>query len=71
MCKHFMVQASKVLSTGKANRVGAVYFAALQAAQLQDPDDYAVQAYNVFGDPTLQLAFASKAPFSHSLAIVV
>jgi len=71
MCKHFMVQASKVLSTGKANRVGAVYFAALQAAQLQDPDDYAVQAYNVFGDPTLQLAFASKAPHSHSLAIVV
>merc|ERR1711981_1467643 len=71
MCKHFMVQASKVLSTGRANRVGTVYFAALQAAQLQDPDDYAVQAYNVFGDPTLQLAFASKAPHSQSLAIVV
>lgn len=60
MCKHYMVQASKVLSSGKADRVGPVYFAALQAAQVQDPDEYAVQAYNVFGDPTLQLAFASK-----------
>jgi len=71
MCKHYMVQASKVLSTGKADRVGPVYFAALQAAQVQDPDDYAVQAYNVFGDPTLQLAFASKTPSVLPRSIVV
>merc|ERR1712232_667199 len=29
MCKHYMVQATKVLAAGKATRVGAVYFAAL------------------------------------------
>merc|ERR1719262_1262936 len=71
MCKHYQVQASKVLSTGKADRVGPVYFTALQAAQIQDPDDYAVQAYNVFGDPTLQLAFASKSTPQSLGSIVV
>jgi len=59
MCKHYMVQASIALKEGKVNRVGSVYTAALMAAQAQDPDDYAVQAYNVFGDPTLKLPFAA------------
>merc|ERR1712087_265629 len=59
MCKHYMVQASIALKQGKVNRVGSVYTAALMAAQAQDPDDYAVQAYNVFGDPTLKLPFAA------------
>merc|ERR1712110_650799 len=59
MCKHYMVQASVALKEGKVNRVGSVYTAALMAAQAQDPDDYTVQAYNVFGDPTLKLPFAA------------
>jgi len=58
MCKHYMVQASLALKDGKMTRVGSVYTAALMAAQAADPDDYAVQGYNVFGDPTLQLPFA-------------
>merc|ERR1711934_657023 len=58
MCKHYMVQASLALKDGKMTRVGSIYTAALMAAQAEDPDDYAVQGYNVFGDPTLQLPFA-------------
>lgn len=60
MCKHYMVQASLALKEGKMTRVGSVYTAALMAAQAADPDDYAVQGYNVFGDPTLQLPFAGS-----------
>merc|ERR1711865_840614 len=41
MCKQYMVQAT----------------VALMAAQAMDPDDYAVQGYNTFGDPTLRLPF--------------
>jgi len=59
MCKQYMVQASVALKEGKVNRVGSVYTAALMAAQSMDPDDYAVQAYNIFGDPTLKLPFAA------------
>lgn len=59
MCKQYMVQASVALKEGKLNRVGSVYTAALMAAQAMDPDDYAVQGYNVFGDPTLKLPFAA------------
>lgn len=62
MCKHYMVQASKVLAAGKVARVGAVFATALMAAQKQDPDKYAVEGYNAFGDPTLWLAFAKKGP---------
>jgi len=58
MCNQYMVQASVALKEGKVNRVGSVYTAALMAAQAMDPDDYAVQAYNIFGDPTLKLPFA-------------
>lgn len=60
MCKHYMVQASLALKEGKMTRVGSVYTAALMAAQAADPDDYAVQGYNVFGDPTLRLPFAGS-----------
>jgi len=62
MCKQYLVQASKVISTGAASRVGPVYFTGLTKAQQIDQDDYAMQAYNVFGDPTLLLAFAQGAP---------
>merc|ERR1712166_1395398 len=62
MCKQYMVQASVALKEGKLNRVGSVYTASLMAAQAMDPDDYAVQGYNVFGDPTLKLPFAAGAP---------
>lgn len=69
MCKHQMVQQSAVLQSGKASRVGQVYFTALTAAQAQDPDDYAVEAYNVFGDPTLRLAFAKSSPARPSILV--
>lgn len=59
MCKQYMVQATALIKDGKANRVGSVYTAALMAAQTMDPDDYAVQGYNTFGDPTLKLPFAA------------
>merc|ERR1712072_1204539 len=62
MCKKYMVQASVALKEGKMIRVGSVYTAALMAAQSEDPDDYAIQGYNVFGDPTLQLPFAGISP---------
>jgi len=58
MCKKYQEQAAEVISTGAAGRVGPVFFTALTKAQQLDRDDYAMQAYNVFGDPTLRLAFA-------------
>jgi len=61
MCKQYMVQATVALKEGKVKRVGSVYTAALMAAQAMDPDDYAVQGYNTFGDPTLRLPFAAGA----------
>merc|ERR1712048_507258 len=61
MCKKYQEQAAKVIRTGAASRVGSVYVTALTKAQAIDSDDYAMQAYNIFGDPTLWLAF-SKGP---------
>jgi len=58
MCKHYMVQASVALKEGKVTQVGSVYTTALMAAHSMDPDEYAVQGYNAFGDPTLTLPFA-------------
>lgn len=62
MCKKYQEEAAKVISTGAAGRVGPVFFTALMKAQQLDKDDYAMQAYNVFGDPTLWLAFAKGSP---------
>merc|ERR1712137_813290 len=61
MCKKYQEQAGEVIRTGAASRVGSVYVTALTKAQAIDADDYAMQAYNIFGDPTLWLAF-SKGP---------
>merc|ERR1711953_437261 len=61
MCKKYQEQAGEVIRTGAASRVGSVYVTALTKAQAIDSDDYAMQAYNIFGDPTLWLAF-SKGP---------
>jgi len=62
MCKKYQEQAAAVIASGAATRVGPVYFTALTKAQQLDRDDYAMQAYNMFGDPTLWLAFAKGAP---------
>jgi len=58
MCKKYQEQAAKAIAAGAASKVGPVYITGLMKAQQLDKDDYAVQAYNIFGDPTLHLAFA-------------
>jgi hypothetical protein len=63
MCKHYMVQASVALREGKVTQVGSVYTTALMAAHSMDPDEYAVQGYNTFGDPTLKLPFVASSMF--------
>merc|ERR1712176_911188 len=62
MCKKYQEQAAKVIATGAANRVGPVYITGLMKAQQLDKDDYVVQAYNIFGDPTLALPFVHGTP---------
>jgi len=62
MCKRYQEQAAKAIATGTASRVGPVYVTGLMKGQQLDKDDYTVQAYNVFGDPTLWLAFAHGTP---------
>lgn len=62
MCKRYQEQSAKAIATGAASRVGPVYVIGLTKGQQLDKDDYTIQAYNVFGDPTLRLAFAKGNP---------
>jgi len=68
MCKKQQQQAALALSRG-IGRIGAVYGTGLNKANQLDRDDYMVQAYNVFGDPTLWLAFAKGSPSSMDLMV--
>jgi len=64
MCKCYQRKAADAIGTGAASRVGMVYLTGLQKAQSEDKDDYMLEAYNIFGDPTLWLAFAKGTPLS-------
>lgn len=61
MCKKMQQQAALALGQG-VGRIGQVYATGLNKANQLDRDDYMVQAYNVFADPTLWLAFAKGSP---------
>jgi len=58
MCKKYQEQAALAIVNGAASRVGPVYVTGLTKGNQLDPDEYTVQAYNVFGDPTQWLNFA-------------
>lgn len=62
MCKRQQEQAATAITTGTANRIGMIYNIGLNKGNQITRDTYAVQAYNVFGDPTQAIIGASPAP---------
>jgi len=58
MCKKYQEQAALAIVNGGAHRVGPVYVTGLTEANQLDRDQYTVEAYNIFGDPTRWLNFA-------------
>merc|ERR1712048_1409018 len=49
-------------AAGKVRRAGPMFVASLAKAQVAAPDQARAQSYNVFADPSLELAFWGGAP---------
>merc|ERR1711972_61175 len=62
MCKRQQEQAATAITTGTANRIGMIYNIGLNKGNQITRDTYAVQAYNVFGDPTQAIVGAKPTP---------
>merc|ERR1711964_922099 len=62
MCKRQQEQAATAITTGTASRVGNIYNIGLMGGNQITRDTYAVQAYNVFGDPTQAIIGAKPTP---------
>jgi len=54
--------ATDAMTSGKATRVGAIYYAGIMYAYKLKPSQclYTLQGYNMFGDPSLELNFLKK-----------
>merc|ERR1712046_25110 len=62
MCKRQQEQAATAITTGTASRIGMIYNIGLNKGNQITRDEYAVQAYNVFGDPTQAIIGAKPTP---------
>merc|ERR1712187_911354 len=62
MCKRQQEQAATAITTGTASRVGMIYNIGLNKGNQITRDTYAVQAYNVFGDPPQAIVGAKPTP---------
>jgi len=56
-CLDYLRAAPQVLADGKVTRMGPMFVASLAKAQVAAPDRARTQAYNVFADPALEIAF--------------
>merc|ERR1712130_230602 len=61
-CLDYLRAAPQVLAAGKVRRIGPMFVASLAKAQVAAPDQARTQSYNVFADPSLELAFWGGAP---------
>merc|ERR1712137_1102701 len=62
MCKRQQEQAATAITTGVASRIGNIYNIGLMKGNSITRDTYAMQAYNVFGDPTQAIMGARPVP---------
>merc|ERR1712003_380878 len=62
MCKRQQEQAATAITTGVASRIGNIYNVGLMKGNAITRDTYAMQAYNVFGDPTQAIVGAKPVP---------
>jgi len=60
MCKRQQEQAATAIVGGTASRVGDIYNIGLMKGNSITRDTYAMQAYNVFGDPTQAIVGAKQ-----------
>merc|ERR1712211_107518 len=62
MCKRQQEQAATAITIGVASRIGNIYNVGLMKGNAITRDTYAMQAYNVFGDPTQAIMGPSLCP---------
>jgi len=62
MCKRYQEQAATAIVQGTASRVGNIYNVGLMKGNAITRDTYAMQAYNVFGDPTQAIVGSKPVP---------